>query len=179
MEKKSFVMTGYVERSTCNCGCISNNCFWQDGGFGGSNYLSHLHRDIERYLDELSGAGHGERGEPCDVKVTVTIEKLGKHDHRLMNRRSFSGLGFQDNSELKKQIVKVEEPTETIVLNGDNEFGTYEERKNRVKNMRRELAVTFLQDMHDKLLLVQRSGDFSKLDELMESLTQVIERDDT
>lgn len=172
--KKLFVMTGYVQRNTCNCGCVSNNAFWQDGGFGGSNHLSHLHHGIAKFLDELSGAGEGQNGEPHDVKVTVTIESLGRHEHRVMNRRAFSGLGAEDNRELREIISRpddapAEEPT---VLEGKDEYA-FTERK----SVERKLPVVFLEDMHDRLLLVQRSGDLSKLDELMASLEHVINRE--
>jgi hypothetical protein len=178
MKKKSFVMTGYVHRSTCNCGCVSNNCFWQDGGFGGSSHLSHLHRGIETFLDELSGAGPGENGKSTDVKVTVTIEELGDHDHRLVNRNSFSGLGYEDNAELRQDILKVEEPETVTVLKGEEEFGSKKERRKRVDALNRELPVGYLQDIHDRLLLVRRTGDTSKLDDLMESMQRVIEKED-
>lgn len=163
--KKSFVMTGYVQRSTCSCGCVSNNAFWQDGGFGGSTHLSHLHREIAKYLDELSGAGEGKNGEPHDVKVTVTIESLGRHEHRVMNRRVFSGLGAEDNRELQELISRPQESTEALVLDGD-----------KARARERQVPVVFLEDVHDRLLLVQRTGDLSKLDELMESLAHIIER---
>lgn len=170
--KKSFVMTGYVQRSTCNCGCVSNNAFWQDGGFGGSTHLSHLHREIAKHLDELSGAGEGKNGEPHDVKVTVTIESLGRHEHRAMNRRVFSGLGAADSRELQELITQPEESAEAMVLDGKDRFGSQDKARAR----ERQVPVVFLEDVHDRLLLVQRTGDLSKLDELMESLAHIIER---
>lgn len=176
--KKSFVMTGYVNRGTCNCGCISSNTFWQDGGFGGSAHLSHLHRDIEKYLDELSGAGPGGQGKSHDVKVTVTIESLGEHEHRLVIRNAFSGLGMDDNYELKKDILKVEEPTEVTVLKGGEQFGTKEEFSKRVKNLNKELSVSYLQDIHDAMLLARKTGDVSKLDEAMKSLQRSIDKEE-
>lgn len=171
-------MTGYVERSTCNCGCISNNCFWQDGGFGGSSHLSHLHRGIEKFLDELSGAQPGGRGNPCDVKVTVTIEELGPHDHRLVNRGVFSGLGYEDNIELRKDILKEEESEVVTTLRGEEEFGTEKEKRARVDNLNRNLPTAYIQDIHDRLLLVQRTGDLAKLEELTDSLQRLIDRDE-
>jgi hypothetical protein len=178
MRKKSFVMTGYVERSTCNCGCISNNAFWQDGGFGGSSHLSHLHRGIEQFLDELSDAKEGENGKPCDVKVTVTIEELGEHDHRLVNRNSFSGLGYKDNRELKEDILKPSEPTTETGLKGDEEFGDKKTRKKRADDLHRELPTVYIQDIHDRLLLAKRSGDISKLDDIMDDLKKIVVRKD-
>lgn len=177
MKKKSFVMTGYVERSTCNCGCVSNNCFWQDGGVGGSSHLSHLHRGIEKFLDELSGAGPGKRGNPCDVKVTVTIEELGEHDHRIVNRNSFSGLGYEDNRELQDNILKVEEPENEITLKGAEQFGTKKESDKRVTNLTREISAAYLQDIHDRLLLIKRSKDLSKLNDLMDTIQEVVDHE--
>jgi hypothetical protein len=178
LSKKSFVMTGYVQRSTCNCGCISNNVFWQDGGIGGSSYLSHLHRGIEKHLDELSGAKEGETGKACDIKVTVTIEELGKHDHRIVNRHSFSGLGCKDNKDLKEKILEEGKVEEETNLNGEEEFGDQKTRQARVKKLFRELSVAYLQDMHDKLLLAKRTEDWSKLDELMDSIQIIVQKED-
>lgn len=172
--KKSFVMTGYVQRSTCNCGCVSNNAFWQDGGFGGSTHLSHLHREIAKFLDELSGAGEGKNGEAHDVKVTVTIQSLGPHEHRVVSRRSFSGLGLEDNEDLKKLINRPEGTPDLVVLAGADQFGSEAERKEALVSAERTLSVAFLQDVHDRLLLVQRTGDLSKLGGLMESLASTI-----
>jgi hypothetical protein len=167
MRKKSFVLTGHVERSTCNCGCITNNTFWQDGGFGGSNYLSHLHSGIEKFLDELSEAGPGETGKECDVKVTVTIEELGPHNHRILTRNSFSGLGYEDNIELKKKILEPAVPENAVELNGKDEFG---DRTKIRKKMTREISESYLQDIHDRLLLIQRTGNKEKLEELRQSI---------
>lgn len=160
-------MTGYVQRTTCNCGCVSNNCFWQDGGTGGTNHLSHLHNGIGRFLDELSGAGPGGTGKGCDVKVTVTIEKLEAHDHRIVNRRSFSGLGYSDNMELKEAILQESIPTDTAPLAGADEYSI-------TAPVDVALNIDYLQDMHDKLLLVRRTGNVAKLDQLMQSLSQLI-----
>lgn len=175
--KKSFVMTGYVQRNTCNCGCVSSNTFWQDNGFGGSSHLSHLHAGIAKFLDELSGAGPGEQGKPHDVKVTVTIESLDGQDHRVLNRHSFSGLGYEDNIELKRGILAVEEPVEVSVLNGADALNDAQELREAVSNLNRTISVDYLQDMHDRMLLARRSSDFSKLDDLMVELQRIVNRD--
>lgn len=178
LKKKSFVMTGYVQRSTCNCGCVSNNAFWQDGGFGGSSYLSHLHKGIEKHLDELSGAKEGENGKACDIKVTVTIEELDKHNHRIIKRNSFSGLGYEDNQKLKNKILEEGNVQEETILSGEEQFGTKAEFSKRVENLTRNLSVEYLQDIHDKLLLMKRSGDLTHLDDLMSCLQQTIKREE-
>ena len=171
-EKKSFVLTGYVERSTCNCGCVTHNCFWQDGGFGGSAHLASLHHNIEKYLDELSGAGPGKQGNPADAKVTITIEPLGEHDHRILNRHEFSGLGMDDQRELNDGITAPAEPEEVVELKGDDQYNKDYPKHDRT------VGVNYLQDIHDRLLLVERGGDMAKLADLRESLQDIIDRKD-
>jgi hypothetical protein len=172
MRKKSFVMTGHVSRNTCNCGCVSSNTFWQEGGFGGSSHLSHLHADIEKFLDELSGAEPGKNGNSCDVKVTVTVEELGLFDHRILHRNSFSGLGYEDNIELKKKILEPSAPEDPILLYGEDEFGTTNARQAEY-----EIKYDLLQDIHDRILLVQRTGDTAKLEELRQSIASMMKLD--
>jgi hypothetical protein len=163
--KKSFVMTGFVRRSTCNCGCCTDNYFHQDGGFGGTAYLAMLHPEIEKFMDELSGARAGGHGDPCDVKVTITIETLGTHNHQILNRREFTGFGFGDNEELKKKIMEPSEPVNETVLEGDVEFK---------RDASREVSATLLQDIHDRLLLVERTNDVTKLQDVMVELRRII-----
>jgi hypothetical protein len=124
MEKKSFVLTGYVQRNTCACGCITSNCFHLDGGFGGAPNLAKLHPAIERYLDELSGAGPQGSGKAFDVKVTVTIEPLGAHDHHAVNKHSFHGDELEEHVRLMERLLAPSEPSESPVeLKGEDEMG--------------------------------------------------------
>jgi hypothetical protein len=163
MSKKSFVMTGYVQRSTCNCGCITHNCFWKDGGFGGDSHLASLHQGIEKYCDELSGAGPGKQGIPHDVKITITIESLGEHDHRILRRGAFSGLGLDDNQELKEKITEPATAENATELKGSDEFAPV------------KLENSFMRDIHDRLLLVQRTGDMAKLEDLRQAVEGFLE----
>lgn len=172
-DKKSFVLTGYVQRSTCNCGCMSDNAFWQDRGFGGSYHLAKLHSGIEKFCDELSGAGPGGQGKACDVKVTITIEKLGDHDHRLVNRGSFSGGGMEINQKLRAEILKPAEAENPEELDGAEVFKIAKERG---KDLHKQVPTSYLQDMHDQMLLAKRTNDFSLLEELMEELQDYINR---
>jgi hypothetical protein len=168
MEKKSFVLTGYVQRGTCNCGCITHNTFWQDGGFGGSSHLASLHQGIEKHLDKLSKAGPGESGKSHDVKVTITIESLGEHDHRILRRNSFSGLGSRDNEELREKILEPAIPENEVELKGSEEF------RRDGKRFTHEVPVDYIQDIHDRILLIQRTGDMAKLEDLRVGLQESI-----
>ena len=111
-DKQSFVLTGYVQRSTCGCGECSGNYFHIDGEGWGSIHLGKLHHGLEKYLDELSGAGDKGQGKAFDIKVTITVEPLGAHEHKELHRHTFSGEEYEKHLELEAKILSPSEPTD-------------------------------------------------------------------
>jgi len=107
--KKMFVLTGYVQQHTCNCGCVSHNTFWQDHGFGGTAHLAGL-----QYCDQLSGAKDGCQGTPVDRSMRA-LQEAG----RLRNQPSDPA----DDPE---------------ILEGSTEHGDTEDHKRTSERMDRE-----------------------------------------